>query len=636
MGNPARLGIMRLNAARLGTFQPRYRVFVNGVDRTGGGPALNVGVRIASATITHALNHEPDVAAFRCAGFEPLAGQSVAIYLGAEDLGHQLFGGRIIAADILYEGEIPANIAFDCNCIDPTWLLNRQLVLQKYQNQSATTILKNIVAQATIGVTTVHVELNLPTIDEITFTNEEVSDAITRVMERIGGYWFLDYDGDLHAFLATNEFAGPITQAAPRTAAGFVKFEDLSQVVTKVIGIGGGSNAATNVDPGMTMLPIEEAAWYSASGGLVECRPQTITYTGRVAAGVTSSKVAGLPLVPPTPGTLFQAGTALGAGTWSWRYTWATRDGESLDSSSSGSTLDEGDGLKDVLVHSIQPGPPGTVARHIYRLKGFSGVYRRIATINDNTTTTYLDQIPEASISGTPLGTVSTFGPQAGSVVLPVTETAVFAASGGWVDAGMPVRFTGRSVASGPGDLTGIPATGVGAITAGIPVGLEVQHQAHLTGIPTSGPGAIASAIKQGDPVNIRVEITDTAARDALAARLGTGNVLDGIVAATVSDGRFGLSELTAHVQATLAARKDIQESVTFTSRDPTLQVGRLVSIALTEPAIAGTYRVQRIVFSELAITGGLNTVFPLRTVECSNKRYSFDDLLRRLAKLGG
>jgi len=41
--------------------------------------------------------------------------------------------------------------------------------------------------------------------------------------------------------------------------------------------------------------------------------------------------------------------------------------------------------------------------------------------------------------------------------------------------------------------------------------------------------------------------------------------------------------------------------------------------------------RVQRITFDEIAISGGLGRTWPRRTVEASNKLYTFADLLRRL-----
>jgi len=66
-------------------------------------------------------------------------------------------------------------------------------------------------------------------------------------------------------------------------------------------------------------------------------------------------------------------------------------------------------------------------------------------------------------------------------------------------------------------------------------------------------------------------------------------------------------------------------------TRDTSVHVGRLITVSTTQPPISGTFRVQRIGFDEIAISGGLARTQPRRTVEASNKLYTFADLLRRL-----
>jgi hypothetical protein len=210
----------------------------------------------------------------------PVAGQSVTIQCGDTDVSHQLFGGRIIAVNKTYEAEKPANVIYRCNAIDPTWLLNRRKVTKKYTSQSATAIALDVISSFTSGVTTVNVAAGLATIDEITFTNEEVTDALTRIVERIGGYWYIDYSGDLHLFLSETVTAFPITTAAPRGMAGITNNEDLSQAATRVIARGGGANVVSDVLVGGATVPVGDISWYAGGGGTVECGPQRITYTG--------------------------------------------------------------------------------------------------------------------------------------------------------------------------------------------------------------------------------------------------------------------------------------------------------------------------------------------------------------------
>jgi hypothetical protein len=98
-----------------------------------------------------------------------------------------------------------------------------------------------------------------------------------------------------------------------------------------------------------------------------------------------------------------------------------------------------------------------------------------------------------------------------------------------------------------------------------------------------------------------------------------------------ISDSRWGQVEVLAQMIATLQERKDPHRTLRFESRDPSLEVGRLITVNLSSPPISGTFRIQRITFSEIAISGAKGNPYPLRTVEATNKLYTFADLLRRL-----
>ena len=104
-----------------------------------------------------------------------------------------------------------------------------------------------------------------------------------------------------------------------------------------------------------------------------------------------------------------------------------------------------------------------------------------------------------------------------------------------------------------------------------------------------------------------------------------------GVIELVISDTRWGLAELLAQMTATLEARKDPHRTLRFESRDPSLQVGRIVSLNISSPPIDEAFRIQRVTFSEIAITGARGALHPLRTIEATNKLYTFADLLRRL-----
>jgi hypothetical protein len=612
----ARLGVMRLGATRLGWYQPWIKLYVNGV--------LATRARVSGATITDELNHEPNTASFNVSGIVPLAGQSVTIQCGDTDLTHQLFGGRIIAVNKTYEAEKPANVIYNCHAIDPTWLLNRRKVTKKYTSQSATAIALDVISSFTSGVTTVNVAAGLATIDEITFTNEDVTDALTRICERIGGYWYIDYSGDVHLFLSETVTAFPITTAAPRGMAGLAQNTDLSQIATRILSRGGGSNALSDISIGAATIPIGEASWYGASG-TVEVGQQQVTYSG-VAAGGTGSSTgylappAAISIVGGSGGSLTAGATYIVAGTY------VTAEGETSSGVTSSVTL--GGAQNEILYSSFAvPADPKVTLKRIYisdanagiaTLKKFTDV--AIATTSGVIAGTGTGAIPTTNAAG--FGAIAT---AAGSTSLPVEDCAQFLSGGGWAEApgGQVFSYTGRSVSSGPGSLTGIPASGPGSLTAAVRAG-TVSALAHLTGC-----AGIVNAINSGDPVNILVIINDAAAQTALAALVGG----DGIHEMFISDGRWSITEATARANAELSLRKDPLVTVSFTSRDPSMQSGRDVTLTMTSPSIVGTFKIQRVTITQLGLGGPTGFIFPFRQVEASSRRYSFEDLLRQIKK---
>lgn len=782
----ARLGMGRLKAFRLNVYESTALVWVDGVKPGGGAPGT--GLRIDGAAIDHALNDAVDTANFRTRGFTPKAGQEIVVYDGDyTDAGKQLFGGRILESTVLYE-ERAANVAHEIRCIDPTWLMQRRRVLYVYRAAWAADVIESLMLIWTRGFTLNHITIPRVQpyyIDEITFTNEEVPACITAVCERIGAYWYIDYQNDLHAFLSEALDAVPITDASPRTSRGHTLTEDLSQVVTRVIGRGGGVAAAVEVSPGATELPVEEGAeqlWYAAQGGgLVEVGPQVLTYTGVrgrsglgafvgsgnapsgaptptpyagsshilgatykysatfvTAAGETlagplgsitvqamnmvappalSARSCGAGSYPPgllSPGNGFGSGIRFRAqirytngavgpvGAISATYTWDGFDWEvyagptalyldgyyypllepngpvwpvsgvevfrsdnggpfyyassvyftrnpgwyyQMACSYSTGQPGPGSGVGSVFVKDVPKSNSAVVtARKLYRTVANGSALKLLTTIANNTDTGWLDQVADAALGAAPpAADTSTIRDEGqvlpGATVLPVSSTTPFAADtdstgAGWVRVGaVPVRYTGI----GAGVLTGVPATGVGSITATIRYGTQVVVQPRLFGIPAGGgrAGAIIFGIKRGDTVTIRLERQDDAAVAAMAERLkvpGQAAVTaDGVIDYVISDSRWSLTELSAQINAVLAERKDPRQTLRFETRDPSCEVGRLITVTITTPPISGTFRIQRVGFSEIAKSGARATVHPLRQVEASNKLYTFADLLRQM-----
>jgi hypothetical protein len=279
---------------------------------------------------------------------------------------------------------------------------------------------------------------------------------------------------------------------------------------------------------------------------------------------------------------------------------------------------------------------PSVTGRSLFRTAVNGSALRRLATIADNTTATYLDNNPDSAlIAGAPgdppasdtslLREDGQINPGATSIL--VTDTTPFTddggASGGWALVGnLTVRYGGISGSQ----LTGIPASGSGSVTATVRYGAQVLVQPRLVGVIGLYLGA-----RKGDTVTLRMEMEDQVAALAMANRIGSPAYQDGIIEFLVSDSRFGPTELAAHMWATLQERKEPRLTLTYHTRDITHDVGRLVTVTLDTPPINGTFRIQRVRFSEIAIAGALTVKPPKRTIEATNKLYTFADILRQL-----
>jgi hypothetical protein len=276
-------------------------------------------------------------------------------------------------------------------------------------------------------------------------------------------------------------------------------------------------------------------------------------------------------------------------------------------------------GSGQISVTSIPLGPAGTTARNLYRTEAGGSVFKFLRKIGDNSTTTFTDNIADSSL-GENAPTVSTIGALAGNTSLRVKDLAAFPA-GGWVRAGEQlIRFTGRSSSSGEGTLTGIPASGVGAIGAPIAANVSVVNHPHLTGVT-----GILYTIKAGDDVNVLVTRNNTSAQTALAAVEGG----DGIHEHFIQDRRLSVESCEELADAELSLFSSAELSLTFKTRDTNVRSGKSIVIDLGAPTnISGTFKIQRVVLSQFGIPG----VYPLRQVTASNYLFTIDHLLRRVS----
>jgi hypothetical protein len=280
-----------------------------------------------------------------------------------------------------------------------------------------------------------------------------------------------------------------------------------------------------------------------------------------------------------------------------------------------------------VALSGIPVGAASVTARKIYRtVAGGAAPYKLLATLADNVTTTYLDALADASLgANAPSGDTSGLKQPDGQVLagastLLVAGAAAFRVTGGWalLPGGQNVRYTGISGNS----LIGIPPSGIGAVLATINYNATVTAAPALEGIPASGVGAVVIVVKSGDPINLVVQVDDAPAQAQLAAVIGG----DGVQEAYLQDNRISETEARARAAAALTLRRTVEETIHYESRDRLTQSGTTIAVNLPLPTnMAGSYKVQQVTISGFEIP----TLPPVRTVEASSNRFTFEDLLR-------
>jgi hypothetical protein len=339
-------GIARGGATRGGYVDGRAYIAIDGVHvGYGGTPGSgHVGTIIESLTIADELNDTPNTCAFRTNALIPPAGAEVRVTLGTKNRVMPLFAGFALHVEQGYAGDVPAHVQAAVSCVDYVWLLAFVKVTTVYRAQSASAIVIDLIAKygAVHGFTSGAVVPNLPTIDQITYTNEELDQAISRLATRIGAYWYVDYLKVVHFFIN----AEPQSNGAPevltpqhKTLAHVRKTADRTQVLTRVYVEGQGTNVLGAVAPGDSKIPLEAIDMFAIAPDVFaklsphgsDAGAQHVTFTG-IVPGLAGSLVGpgvgppGAPIVAPV------AGAGLGTGRYGYAYTDVTPAGETLPS----------------------------------------------------------------------------------------------------------------------------------------------------------------------------------------------------------------------------------------------------------------------------------------------------------------
>ena len=135
---------------------------------------------------------------------------------------------------------------------------------------------------------------------------------------------------------------------------------------------------------------------------------------------------------------------------------------------------------------ALAVGPATVTSRKLYRTAANQAQLKLLTTLANNTATTYTDAAADATLGANAptsetSGLVQTSGQiNPGATAIPVASTTFALPTGGWAIAGngLLVKYTGIS----GNQLTGIPASGAGALTAALTYGSTISAAPMLTG----------------------------------------------------------------------------------------------------------------------------------------------------------
>lgn len=263
-----------------GYFDEAFSVTIAGIDRT-------TKTIFETVDVTELIGEAPNECALDVYGFAPSSLQEIKLYNGGVDVGVPLFCGHLQPVD--QDGSFNINNPiFHLTATDYVWLMDRYALITKtYRKQGVSTIVGDILATYTDGgFVPGYLPQSLGDIDEISFTQTRVSEALKRIASACGGRLRIDYRKSVSILDGVAIDSGnsiDISDASPREFWNFRYVVDPSQWRTRVIWEGGGSTATAMVAAGATTVAVDEIGWYSASGGTVRAGTVIFTYTGRSA-----------------------------------------------------------------------------------------------------------------------------------------------------------------------------------------------------------------------------------------------------------------------------------------------------------------------------------------------------------------
>lgn len=215
-----------------------YAVYVAGIDRT-------EYVIKKSLTIVDEINAKVNTCSFKTVdpndSWKPGTSETVIVY---DTAGDKIFGGIISSVDEIRIGINPTTgdelLQYTVQAQDYTKLLQKKLIVETFESQTCLSVITAIISKyfPSEGFTTTNVDSSV-SITKITFNYKAGDKAIDDLAKAVGCQWYIDYDKDIHFFVA--EDASPVATFTDATTnwTNLILKPDTSQLRNRVYVRGG-------------------------------------------------------------------------------------------------------------------------------------------------------------------------------------------------------------------------------------------------------------------------------------------------------------------------------------------------------------------------------------------------------------
>lgn len=270
-------GVLRCGAGRSGYFRAVAAFSIAG---TSVGSAIK-----PAATIYDELDATPNTARVSVRGsstFTPAKGQEIIIGLG--NATNRIFAGHILNVSLRQHFRDKKRPTFDLDCIDYSWQLDWKRVQGKAWSSTAVGTIASEIVSTFAPAFTMRVEAGLTSVDFQSNHDERVSEALSRLMKMVGGYWYVDYDRIVHVFVNPETDANAVALDSTNTKFWDLQYEeDITQTRTRVRVTGGASTTTAVAAVGATSLAIDDTRLFASAGGYALVGANQLTYTGKSA-----------------------------------------------------------------------------------------------------------------------------------------------------------------------------------------------------------------------------------------------------------------------------------------------------------------------------------------------------------------